>query len=411
MMHEAPRNSEGLSAQTRWLVLTFAGSTTASALSSTFVNLFVFVVSGRLASLALFNGAYFFSLTFVFYVTGALFRRSSPIVPYRWGLVMTAAFYGVLLVLFHAASHYILWLGLLQGVSQGFFWFGANLMTFDTVEPRQRIRFYGINSAVGSVAGIMGPLAGGAIVGLLVGMKGYLLVFALALAVYALTFIISFSVPPGPPLGRESLTLSFRLPSQSPLWKEAMKTLMVRGTREAMSGLAGVFLVYIVTRSALVVGVYSSVSAISRMLGSLAVSRRVTPMTRPRAMWLGVLGMTLGALFLFLMRISPIWVFVYGVVASFSMPWFTVPNEAIPLDVMDQDQEVTHRRVVYMLSREMSLNAGRLASMVVLMLLYAWHDSPIMLVIMVVATSLAQGVVAQMGSAIWGKLSARQGTA
>lgn len=408
-MNRQSDTTETLTPATRWLVLTFAGSTTASAIASTFVNLFVFVVSGQLASLALFNGAYFFALTFVFYFTGYVFRRSSPLVPYRWGLVMTAAFYGILLLLLHHAAHYILALGLLQGISQGFFWFGANLMTFDTVAPSQRIRFYGISSAVGSVAGIAGPLAGGALVGLLPGLTGYLMVFALALAVYAATFAVSFSVPEGPPLGNEPLRLSFALHRTIPLWKEAMHTLWVRGTREAMSGLAGVFLVYIATRSAVVVGVYSSISAGLRMLGALAVSRWVKRASRPRSMWLGVVGMTLGGLFLFFLHLGWIWVFVYAVIASFSMPWFTIPNEAIPLDVMDQDPQVTHHRVAFMLSREMSLNGGRLLSMVVLMALYAWKNAPVMLVVMVVATSLAQGWVSWMGSRIWRQLTAPEG--
>lgn len=396
--------AETLSPATRWLVLTFAGSTTASTIASTFVNLFVFVVSGQLASLALFNGAYFFSLTFVFYFTGYLFRRSSPLVPYRWGLVLTAAFYGVLLLLLHRASHYILWLGLLQGVSQGFFWFGANLMTFDTVAPAQRIRFYGLNSAVGSISGVAGPLLGGALVGLMPGLRGYLVVFALALLVYAITFGISFSVPEGPPLGNEPLRLSWVLHRMIPHWKDAMKTLMVRGTREAMTGLAGVYLIYIATQNAFIVGVFSSVSALARSAGSLVVSRRVRPETRSRAMWIGVAGMTAGAGFLFLMRGGWAWIFVFAAVAFFSMPWFTVPNEAIPLDVMDQDPDVTHHRVAFMLSREMSLNTGRLASMVVLMGLYLWHRSPFMLVGMVVASSLVQGWVAWMGSLIWGQI-------
>ena len=402
-MYDGP-SKEALTPATRWLVLTFAGATTASTVASIFVNLFVFVVSGQLAALAIFNGAYFFSLTFVFYLTGYVFRRTSPLIPYRWGLVMTAAFYGVLLVLLHRADHYIVWLGLLQGVSQGFFWFGANLMTFDTVAPAQRIRFYGINAAVGSVAGIAGPLLGGALVAFRPGLTGYLVVFGLALIIYALTYVISFSVPQGPPLGYQPLSLSLRLHRIMPLWKDAMKTLMVRGTREAMTGLAGVYLIYITTRSAFIVGIYSSVSAFSRMLGALAVSRWVTPDSRPRAMWIGVWGMTIGAGFLFLLKLGWGWVFVFATVASFSMPWFTIPNEAIPLDVMDRDQEVTRHRVAFMLSREMSLNTGRLVSMVVLMVLYFWHKSPFMLVGMVVAASMVQGWVAWMGSVIWHNL-------
>lgn len=403
MSSEKVGEYEPLSRGARWLLVTFAGATTAGAFASLFVSLFVFVVTDQLTQLALFNGAYFFSLTFVFYLVAFVFRQKTPLVPYRWGLVLTAGFFGLLVLLAHQAVHVLVPLGLFYGLGQGFFWFGANLMTFDTVPAKQRIRFYGYNSAVGSIAGVTGPLAGGFLVSVLPGIKGYLLVFLLTLVLYSVTFIASWGVPPGPRLGYGPLRLSLELPRLRPLWRLAFKTLTVRGTREAMTGLAGVYLVYVATRQPWAVGVYGAVTALARMLGALGVARRVTPPRRVAAMVLGMAGMTASALVLVAGQAWP-YVFTYGVVMSFAMPWFTIPNEAIPLDVMDSDVEVGQRRVAYILSREIGLNAGRLASLLLLVGFQAVVPAGTALIALLVGTSAAQSWVVAAGGRIWSQL-------
>lgn len=383
--------------------MTFAGSSTAGAIASTFVNLFVFVVSGRLTDLALFNGAYFFALTFVFFAVAHIFRRRTPLAAYQWGLALTAVFYGSLLGLLGQARHDIVFLGLFYGVAQGVFWFGINLMTFDTVPGRDRIRFYGWSSAIGSVTGVAGPLLGGALVSLVPHLAGYLLVFGLALLVYAGTFVVSLTLPAGPPLGPTPLALSFTLPKASPLWRRAFVTLVLRGTREGITGMAGIYLVYLATRAAWAVGLYAGVTALVRMMTSLGVVRWVTPGRRVIALWTGVAGMTLSAM---LLLISPgvLTVFVYGVATAASLPWYTVPNEAIPLDVMDADPAVGERRVAYTLSREMALNIGRLASIAILAVGYAGISQRTVLIGLLVLTSSLQGVVAVTAAGVWAAL-------
>ncbi|MDA8193658.1 MAG: MFS transporter [Thermaerobacter sp.] len=400
---ERPQH-EPLKPAVRWLVATFAGATTGSAFASLFVNLFIFVVTRQLTQLAIFSAAYFFSLTFVFYGAAYLFRQASPLAPYRWGLVLSAGFYGSLVLLANHAAHVLVWLGLYQGIGQGFFWFGANLMTFDTVPADQRIRFYGINSAVGSIVGVAGPLAGGLVVSAVPGIRGYLLVFLISLGIYALTFAMSLKVPPGPPLGHSPARLSLDLPRTVPLWKSAFQTLMVRGTREATAGLAGVYLVYLATRNAWAVGVYGAVSAVARMLGAVGVARQVTPGRRVRAMAAGVAGMTLAAAVLLVGRGWP-FVFGYGLLTAFAMPWFTIPNEAIPLDVMDRDPRVAERRVAYMLSREIGLNVGRLAGLGALLAAEAGLPPTTALIALLMLTSGAQSWVTATGRRIWGTLA------
>ncbi len=392
--------AEPLNTPTKRLLWTYGGSNVASALASTFVNLFVFVVSGQLRALAIFNGAYFLSLTFVFYGVAWLFKRRTPLYSYQWGLVLTTLFYTTLLALLSRASHYIVWLGLFYGLAQGVFWFGVNLMTFDTVPARQRIRFYGVSSALGSVTGILGPLAGGALVSLVPGLAGYVLLFALTAVVYGATLLLSLKVLPGPPLGAIPLGYSLMLPWRNRLWNQTFWSLVIRGTREGITGLAGVFLVYIATHQPWAVGLYGGVTALVRTGTSLWVPRWVTPARRVHALWIGTLGMTAAALILLIHTTWP-YVFSYGVLTGLTMPWYMIPNAAIPLDVMDQDPDIARHRVAFTLSREIGLNVGRLLSIALLGVLYAMDQSSLVLVALLVATSLGQAAVAELARKIW----------
>ncbi|PSR32001.1 MAG: MFS transporter [Sulfobacillus benefaciens] len=397
---------EPLNTATQRLLWTYGGSNVAGALATTFVNLFVFVVSGQLRALAIFNGAYFLSLTFVFYGVAWLFKRRTPLFSYQWGLVLTALFYTSLLTLLSRASDYVLWLGLFYGVAQGVFWFGVNLMTFDTVPSRQRIRFYGISSALGSVTGILGPLAGGTLISAIHGMTGYVVLFALTTVVYGATFLLSLQVTPGPPLGSIPLRFSLLLPWQNKLWNKTFWSLVIRGTREGITGLAGVFLVYVATREPWAVGVYGGVTALARTVMSLWISRWVTPERRVKALWIGTLGMTASALVL-LWHTSWPYVFIYGTLTGLTLPWYMIPNAAIPLDVMDHDPAIADHRVAYTLSREIGLNFGRLLSIAVLGLFYSMAHGSLVLVLLLAVTSLAQSAVAHLAKNIWRSLAMR----
>ncbi len=393
---------ERLTHATRRLLWTYGGSNVAGALASTFVNLFIFVVTGQLRALAIFNGTYFLSLTFVFYGVAWLFKRKTPLFAYQWGLVLTTLFYVSLLALLTRASAYIGWLGLFYGVAQGVFWFGVNLMTFDTVPAQQRIRFYGVSSAIGSVTGILGPLAGGAVVSAIPGIIGYVVLFLLASIMYGLTLVLSLRVVAGPPLGRIPLTYSLVLPWRDALWSKAFNSLVIRGTREGITGLAGVFLVYLATRQAWAVGVFGGVTALVRTGTSLWVPRWVTPERRVKALWIGTFGMTLAALVLVIHTSWP-FVFIYGILTGFTMPWYMIPNAAIPLDVMDQDPNIGEHRVAYTLSREIGLNLGRLLSIAMLVAAYAVDSSPHILVWLLIGTSMIQGAVAILAKHIWAR--------
>ncbi|MCL6563549.1 MAG: MFS transporter [Firmicutes bacterium] len=377
------------------LLFTFSGAQAANAVVSVFLNLFVFVVSGSLSGLIQFEGAYFFSLTFVFYGVAALFRGQPPLKPYRLGLLLTIGFYLLLLWLNRRASHYIPELGLLWGITQGVYWFGVNLMSFDTVPADRRTTFYGYSGAILSITQVVGPSLSGALTAVIPGVRGYLVVFGVGMVLYGVALVASAFVPLGPPMQVAGVGESWRLYRDRLDWRLAAHSIVVRGTREGISGIAGVYLVYLTTGYSWAVGAYAGLTALARMASSLGVTRWLAPGgRRAKSLLIGSIGMTGGALLLFVPGWP--WVFAYGLTTALAMPFYSIPNAALPLDVMDRDPEVAAHRVSYTLSREVALNAGRLGVIGLLAEASQWVGGPAALAFLLTLTSSAQLWIARV---------------
>jgi YQGE family putative transporter len=378
----------------RKLLWTYGGAYTASAIGQVFVNLFLFVVARTVTALMWFNIVSFIALAVTFYIAAGVFRQASPVQSFRCGLVLSAAFYALLLTPWLRTPQALVAAGTLQGMAQGFYWFGANLMTFDVVDAEQRIRFFGLDFGIAAGTSVGGPLIGSAILARVPHLTGYLIIFALATAVYAVTFALSFEIPPGPPLAIGDLWWGFRRASGRSLWTDALKMLAVTGTYDMTTGLIGLVLLYSLTHRSWLIGVYTSFGSIAFMVASFMVSRWVSRSHRTRFMMAGALGMATAAAVLYGLHWGWVTVFVYGTGVSFSMPWFMVPDEAVALEVMDRDADIVTRRVAYMVSRETAINAGRIVPLLVLAVWYPRHPSSGLLVSVVLVACLSQTWVA-----------------
>ncbi len=372
-----------------WLLLTFSGAQTANAVATVFVNLFMLVLAHNLSGLILFNIGYFVPLTATFYVAAKIFHDKPPLLPYRIGLLLTMVFYATLLGLSHHANQLIFVLGFFYGVAQGFYWFGFNLMTFDTIDPMLRMRFFGMSGAINSVTGIVAPLFSGFVISTLPGLGGYLIVFAAALALYSAAFVLSQGVPKGPPMQLRPVMDSWHIITERPKWAAIIKTVVVRGTREGIANLAGLFLIFVATHNAAYVGVYTALNALARMTSSLLITRHVRHGRQIAFMTTGIAGVSGAGMLLLAGQTWP-WILAYGVLFGLSLPFYMVPSENIPLSIMDQDPEITQRRVSYTLSREVALNIGRLFTLALLALGTLWLTPRVMIIGLIILTSVAQ---------------------
>ncbi|PSR37981.1 MAG: hypothetical protein C7B44_00820, partial [Sulfobacillus thermosulfidooxidans] len=249
--------------------------------------------------------------------------------------------------------------------------------------------FFGMSGAINSIAGVAAPLFSGFIISTFSGLGGYLIVFAAALALYAAALIVSSGVPMGPPMHLQPVTDSWRVVAERPDWALIIKTVVIRGTREGITSISGLFLIFFATHNAALVGMYTAATALARMAASLLVTRHVRDSRQMQAMSLGVAGI-IGAGLLLLAGSSWPWIFAYGVLFALTLPFYMIPSETIPMGVMDNDPQITQRRVSYTLSREVALNVGRLLTVAILSIGVHWIAAPVMVIILILATSVIQ---------------------
>jgi YQGE family putative transporter len=126
-------------------------------------------------------------------------------------------------------------------------------------------------------------------------------------------------------------------------------------------------LVFLVTDSELFAGRYLWMTAISSLLSYYFVKRFLT--FERRIGFVTVAAMMLGSSVLWLLiDVNTMSLFTFGVMNSLFSPLLLIPYSCLTLDVMGRLPEAVHRKVEYMVTREVSVNAGRCLSILVLIL-------------------------------------------
>ena len=119
----------------------------------------------------------------------------------RLGLFGNGAVYLLILVLGNDTPHWVVALGLLRGVAEGFYWSGFHLVSYDTTSDRDRDRYFGAQAtATWFLTAALPPAAGAIIVaGTHVGgaYRGYQLVFALAAVLLMAAMVLAGRLPSG----------------------------------------------------------------------------------------------------------------------------------------------------------------------------------------------------------------------
>jgi len=88
-------------------------------------------------------------------------RRIGAGASIRLGLFGNGLSYLLILLLGHDAPHWVVALGLLRGVSEGFYWSGFHLVTYDTTSDRDRDRYFGAQATASLLlTATLPPVAG-----------------------------------------------------------------------------------------------------------------------------------------------------------------------------------------------------------------------------------------------------------
>jgi MFS transporter, YQGE family, putative transporter len=383
--------SGGLDRRASTMVLVHGAYTAANLLAGTFLSIFLWRASHDLAPIALYSGLSALMIPAAFIANGLIWRGMGAGASIRVGLFGCGLSYLVILLLGSDAPHWVVVLGLLRGVAEGFYWSGFHLVTYDTTSDRDRDRYFGAQATAGLFLTATLPPAAGAIIlaGARVGgaYRGYQLVFALATVVLMAAMVLAGRLPSS---ARERLSLRrvATLARRNPDWRWVTRARLADGFTGSLIGLVLTILMFLVLKNEQQVGNFNGLMGLLGVGISLGLAAFIKPKHRIACALVG------GALLVLSTFLLPLyltaWAIVgFGLLRAIGGPLHGNALAPVALQVIDRDPTPQARRYDYIVHQELCLGIGRVLSIGGFLLLTAPMNQMLLARIVVVVAGAA----------------------
>ncbi|WP_096188409.1 MFS transporter [Evansella halocellulosilytica] len=337
------------------------------ALSNTFVNVYLWKQSGEFMDLAIYNLSVVILQPLTFILAGRWAKKIDRVVVLRLGVIFLSIFYFTVLFLGENAGQYLILLGALLGVGYGFYWLSFNILTFEITEPETRDFFNGFLGILTSFAGMIGPIFAGFLITHMEKLIGYRVIFAISLALFVAAVILSFFLKRRSAKGQFHLIDIVKIRKEYEAWARILHAHFFQGLREGSFVFVIVVWVYVSTGSELALGTYGLIASAVSFICYYLVGRFIKPHYRKKAILVGGVILYL-AIFLIVFELSFARLIAYGVTISLAYPLLLVPYVSLTYDVIGSGWKAAEMRVEYIVVRELFINAGRIISILTLML-------------------------------------------
>ncbi|HWJ80288.1 MAG TPA: MFS transporter [Niallia sp.] len=331
------------------------------ALSNTFVNVFLWKQSGDFRDLGLYNLAIIVFQLITFTLAGRWAKKIDRVIVLRIGVAFLTLFYLTVLLIGNNASTFLLLLGAVHGIGNGFYWLGFNVLTFEVTEPETRDFFNGVSGLLGSVSGMVGPMIAGYIISHLTKTTGYMIVFGISLAMFFIAVILSFLLKRRKAEGKYYFKRIIEERKHNPNWKLITNAHFFQGLREGVFAFIITVFVYIATGSELALGKFGLINSGISLVAFFIVSRVIKSKNRNKSILIGAIMLFL-SIFLIVFDFSYIRLLMYAGIIAIAYPLIMVPYASLTFDVIGKGWKAREMRIEYIAVRELFLNLGRIIS-------------------------------------------------
>ncbi|TME47104.1 MAG: MFS transporter [Chloroflexi bacterium] len=216
----------------RFMVVIHGAYNGSNLLAGTFLSIFLWRASHDLTPIAVYSGLSALMIPLAFLANGLLWRRLGAGGLIRLGLGGNGLAYLLVLVLGNQAPHWVIVLGLLRGIAEGFYWSGFHLVTYDSTSDQDRDRYFGVQATANAfLTAMLPPLAGTIIVAgsrLQTPYGGYELVFGLAAVMLIAAMALAGRLPSAA-RPRLSIERVIRLVKRNPDWQWVTRARLADG--------------------------------------------------------------------------------------------------------------------------------------------------------------------------------------
>ncbi|GAK14661.1 LOW QUALITY PROTEIN: membrane protein [Geomicrobium sp. JCM 19039] len=336
-----------------------------TALSNTFVNVYLWKQTEDLMMIALYQLASVLFQPLAFFLAGRLTKQMDRTIVLRIGVIVLSLFYLTVLLLGQNASQMIVVVGALLGLGFGIYWLAFNVLTFEITEPGTRDSFNGFLGLFTSLAGI-GPFTAGLVIQWFPGFTGYRTIFFISLLLFAVAVWLSFRFKKRSSPGIFRISSVWQRRHVDDDWRRILFAHFFQGLREGVFVFVIVIWVYMSTGSELALGTYGWVTSSVSFVFYFLAGKYLKTKYRKRAILTGAI-MLYGALFLILPDRTFVTLIIYGIIISMAYPLIFVPYVSMTYDIIGKAYKAASMRVEYLIMREWFTNAGRAGSIICFM--------------------------------------------
>jgi YQGE family putative transporter len=344
--------------------------TFAMGLSNIFVNVFFWKQTKDLIVIAIYHLTHYITTPIAFTIGGILAKRKNGIWSLRIGLMIYAIFFMLILLWGSKGTAYIYILGIIYGIAAGFYWLAYNTLSFDFTHINNRDTFNGFNGFSVGIAAAVSPMIAAYTISSFGGIKGYNAVFVMTLLVFLILILVSLLL--------KCKSYGHRLDFQKVLSRNCNDWSIIR-VSTALWGLRDVVIVFIIniltieaTKSELSLGRLTLMSSLISSVSYVLVQMVIKPPRRRLSILIGTIGSFIAVLGLVIQVKYGTLVF-YILMDAFFLPFFLIQLNSSTFNSIDRNHE-NNMRIEYMINKDLVLNFGRIASVLVLVVLLSFFE-------------------------------------
>lgn len=344
----------------------------AGGLSGIFLNIFIWKMS-NLNVVIEYNIYTFITVPIIFVLGGWMSKRVGLRINLILGMAFSAIFYLTVILFRNSLVQYIPIIGIMKGISLGFYFMAFNVLIYDFSDENNRDYFFGIIGLTNSIGSMIFPFIAGYIIWTIPGMRGYEVIFVLSFLLLLVGTILSFVVPDKSSKAKFKLIQMLKTSAADRDLRNTMLADVLSGGRWVIIAIALNILIYEITKKELTVGNFSFWVYLAATIGSYIGGVLIKPKSRHAYLLFSTVAIAvISAVFLF--DISVLTLYIFGITNAIFDSWSLISNTAISYSVISKIPRSSEIRTEVMVIKEFAYVIGRMIVLFAFMAVSARND-------------------------------------
>lgn len=355
-------------------------------IASTFVNVYLIRLTNNMGLMILQNIANYLMIISGFVLSTRLTKKGIGMLSLlRMGIMAVISYYALVLLLKEKAGDYLIFLGLCNGIGQGFYYFTFNILIGKLLRNDEQSRFFSYQSSFGYFFGVLAPTISGYIIVRFTELTGYYVLFGTAVLVFVLAILFSVQLKKVQVSENYSL-LGVLKEKGNKHWNLLKFISFTFGAKEVLYYQIFTVFAYLIISNEAVIGNLTSISSLIGVLSSLLIASKFTSKTQKKYHFMYCIGyaISLGGLGLFA---SPFALKLSFIINGLVFAWCNVIYSTHVYQLAKKAAS-KYNNSDYIIVCEFPLAAGRILGLLVFYILNLFIDSFTLYRILLIAITI-----------------------